>query len=63
MPEIELTQHLNATFGPNWAICRKTPRMLARYDRCITQREYRSAVEMWKRENPTLAAAQADWWG
>jgi hypothetical protein len=31
-------------WGPRWAICRATQKNLTRYQRCLTKREYYSAL-------------------
>lgn len=36
-------EELRAILGPSWGICRKTPKNLERYTRCITLREYNDA--------------------
>lgn len=30
-------------WGPNWALCNKTPANLSRYDRCISGKEHQAA--------------------
>jgi len=34
---------LNEVLGPNWAICRATPRNKAQYARCLTPKQYEAA--------------------
>ena len=34
---------LAAVFGPRWAICRATPKNVARYGNCITKKQYTAA--------------------
>lgn len=49
---------LERMLGRNWAICRKTARNLARYDRCLTQSEFKAAerVALQSRDNPPDAS-------
>lgn len=41
-----LPDELRAVLGPNWAICANTARNRARYTSCITEREYKLAIEL-----------------
>jgi len=36
-------EYTRLLWGTHWAICRATPQNLQRYDRCVTQKEYRQA--------------------
>jgi hypothetical protein len=38
-------EELSAILGNRWTVARKTPRNLARYERCITRKEYLEACK------------------
>lgn len=40
-------------WGPNWGLCRATPANKARYDRCVSQKEYDAAMADFRRQHPT----------
>jgi hypothetical protein len=44
-PNIHRSWHARSIelWGPGWAICRKTPKNLERYARCLTKSEYNKA--------------------
>jgi hypothetical protein len=38
-------KELEPFIGRNWGVCRKTPRNLTKYDRCLTRKEFKAAQE------------------
>lgn len=52
---------MRSELGPNWAICRATPKNLSRYGACISAKRYASLRDQWKRSNPARAAAEGIW--
>lgn len=43
MDTFTFAEYARELWGPNWAVCRATAANKARYDRCITQKEYTAA--------------------
>ncbi len=44
--------YVKPRWGQHWALCRATPRTLARYDRCVSPKEYRTAETDFQRDHP-----------
>lgn len=45
MQDYPTAAELAPFLGTRWAICRKSPKNLARYGRCITRREFQAAQQ------------------
>jgi hypothetical protein len=43
------SEYSRQIWGPNWGLCRSTPRTRAKYDRCVTRKEYAAAYDKWER--------------
>jgi hypothetical protein len=41
----EWVDYARNLWGPNWAICRPTPKNLEKYGNCITKKAYQDAVK------------------